>query len=81
VFAAAPPAAGKVTPGMKVLPDGAVMLFTVDRVVPGDAAQLPPGQREMLQQQVAQLRAASEVQALVGALRKKYRVTVVETSL
>lgn len=81
VFAAAPPAAGKSTPGMKVLPDGAVMLFTVDRVVPGDAAQLPPGQREMLQQQVAQLRAASEVRALVNALRRKYRVTVVETSL
>lgn len=81
VFAAAPPAAGQVTPGVEVLADGSIVLFTVDQVVPGDAAQLPPGQREALQQQVKAMQGMDDVQSLVRALRKRYRIEVVEANL
>ena len=81
VFAAAPPAAGARTPGVRVEDDGSIVLFTVDGATPGDAAQLPPGQREVLQQQVERLRGASDVGGVVRELRKRYRVDVVESNL
>lgn len=81
VFAAVPPAEGKVTPGAEVLDDGSIVLFTVDQVIPGDAAQLAPGQRETLQQQVQAMQGANDVRSLVQALRKRYRVEVMEANL
>ncbi|GHA69630.1 SurA N-terminal domain-containing protein [Cognatilysobacter bugurensis] len=80
VFSAAAPAAGTVTPGTEVLPDGSVVLFTVDAVMPGDVATLDPTQRATLQQQLQALQGASDVQALVRALRQRYRIDVVETN-
>ncbi|MFC0677543.1 SurA N-terminal domain-containing protein [Lysobacter korlensis] len=81
LFAATPPAAGKATPGMKVLDDGSIVLFTVDAVLPGDLAQLPPGQREMLKEQIQNMQGMSDVQSLVRQLRRRYKIDVVETIL
>ncbi|MFC3551204.1 peptidyl-prolyl cis-trans isomerase [Lysobacter cavernae] len=81
IFAAQAPAAGKLSPGQAVLSDGRAVLFTVSKVTPGDAATIPPQQREMLQQQVAQIGGADDVKVLVAALRKRVKVTVVERNL
>lgn len=81
VFAARPPAAGKVTPGKAVMDDGRVVLFAVEKVTPGDVRQIEPQQREMLQQQVVQIGGAEAAQELVSALRKRMRIEVIESSL
>ncbi len=81
VFAAAAPASGASTPGVHVVADGSAVLFTVDAVTPGDAAQMPPGQRDMLRQQVEQLRADGEIRSIISGLRKRFRIDVVEANL
>lgn len=81
VFAAAVPAAGKVTPGKAVLPGGNAVLFTVDKVTPGDATQMPAGQRELMREQIARLRADEELKAWIQALRKRIQVNVAEKNL
>lgn len=81
VFAVAAPAAGKVSPGTAVLGDGRIVLFAVSKVAPGDAAQLPPQQRQALQQQIAQMGGMDDMQALVKAMRQKMKVVVVESNL
>lgn len=80
VFSAAPPAPGQVTPGAEVLPDGSIVLFTVDGVTPGDVATLDPAQRATLQQQLQALQGATDVEALVRALRQRYRIDVNEAN-
>ncbi|KRA20158.1 MULTISPECIES: peptidylprolyl isomerase [unclassified Lysobacter] len=81
VFAVAPPAAGKVTPGRAMLPDGRAVLFAVSKVTPGDLAQVPPPQREQMQTQLAQISGADDIKALVAAQRKRMKVTVVDQNL
>src|SRR5690606_39089430 len=81
IFVAAVPAEGKVTPGRQVLADGTTVLFTVDKVVPGNAAELPPQQLEQLQQQLAQIAGSDEAAALVAAMRKDVKVNVIEQNL
>ena len=81
VFAVAPPAAGKVSPGKAVLPDGRAVLFAVSKVNPGDLAQVPPQQREQMQTQLAQISGADDIKALVAAQRKRMKVTVVDQNL
>jgi len=81
IFAAEAPAEGAATAGKQVLDDGAIVLFTVDKVVPGNAADLPVAQREMLQQQLAQVAGADDAQALVSALRQGMEIEVVEKNL
>ena len=81
VFAAQPPAEGKVTPGKSVMDDGRVVLFAVERVTPGDVQQIDPQQREMMQQQVVEMGGAEAAQELVSALRKRMRIEVAESSL
>lgn len=81
VFAAAAPAAGKVSTGKAVLADGRIALFAVSKVTPGNAAQIPPEQRQVLQQQVAQMGGMDDMQALVKAMRGKMKVAVVEANL
>jgi peptidyl-prolyl cis-trans isomerase D len=81
VFAAAAPAAGKVTPGKAVLPGGNVVLFTVDKVTAGDVTQMPPAQREMMRNQMSRFRADEELKVLVQSLRKHMKVNVVEQNL
>ena len=81
IFAAAVPPTGKVTPGKSVLPGGNVVLFTVDKVTPGDIAAMPPAQREQMRDQLAGIAAEEELQALVKSLRKGMKVKVVEQNL
>ncbi|MBA2238638.1 MAG: peptidylprolyl isomerase, partial [Lysobacter sp.] len=80
VFSTQPPAEGQVAPGKRVLPDGRVVLFVVQKVTPGDA-EVDPQQRETLQQQVAEIGGTQAAQSLVSSLRKRMKIEVVETSL
>lgn len=81
IFVAAVPSAGKVTPGKVVLPGGNVVLFTVDKVTPGDIAAMPPAQRDQMRDQLARIAAEEELQSLVKSLRKGMKVEVVEQNL
>ena len=81
IFAVEPPAAGKVSAGHAVLSNGGIVLFAVSQVTPGDIASLPAEQREVLQQQVAQVGGGDDVRALVDSLRKRVKVQVIEQNL
>lgn len=81
IFALPAPAAGKVAAGQAAMPDGRIVLFTVNKVSPGDVAAMPPPQREMLLQQIAQIGGGSDAQALIADLRKRVKVAVVEQNL
>lgn len=81
IFAVPAPAAGKVAAGHASMPDGRIVLFAINKVTPGDVAAMPAQQREQLQQQIAQIGGGDDVQALVSALRKRVKVTVVEQNL
>jgi peptidyl-prolyl cis-trans isomerase D len=81
IFSLDAPADGKSSAGKQVLADGSLVLFTVDRVVPGSAADVPAPQRQMLQQQLAQIAGAEDAQALVSALRGTMEVDVSENNL
>ncbi|QOW18971.1 peptidyl-prolyl cis-trans isomerase [Lysobacter ciconiae] len=67
--------------GSKVLDDGRIVLFTVDKVTPGNAAEFPQEQREMLQQQLGQAAGIDDVQALISSLRKSMKIRVLEENL
>ena len=81
IFAAPGPAEGKPTPGKQVLDDGTIVLFTVDKVVPGNTAEISPEQLSMLRQQLAQVAGADEAQALVTAMRQDMEIEVIEKNL
>ena len=81
IFAAVVPAAGKVTPGKVVLTGGNVVLFTVDKVTPGDIAAMPAAQRDQMRDQLARIAAEEELQSLVKSLRKDMKVKLVEQNL
>lgn len=80
-FEAPPPVEGKPSAGKVALEDGSFVVFVVTRVTPGDPATVPPQERQMLRQQLAQMRGDQASRALVEALRKRMRVTVVEARL
>ena len=67
--------------GSKVLADGRIVLFTVDKVTPGDVAGFPVEQRQMLQQQLGQAAGIDDVQALLAKLRKVMKIRVLEQNL
>lgn len=67
--------------GSKVLDDGRIVLFSVDRVVPGDVAEFPAEQRQMLQQQLGQAAGIDDVQALVAKQRRAMKIRVMEQNL
>jgi peptidyl-prolyl cis-trans isomerase D len=81
IFAAQRPAAGKVTAGKAKLPDGSYAVFAVEKVTEGDLKELPAEQRTMMQQQLAQLGGNSAVQAYIDAMRKRFKVDVMEDRL
>jgi peptidyl-prolyl cis-trans isomerase D len=81
IFAAHMSADGKPVAGDRVLDDGRIVLFTVDKVVPGDIDRFPPEQRQMLQQQLAQAAGIDDVQALLATLRKTMKIKVIEQNL
>ena len=74
IFAVKAPAEGKVTPGQAPMPGGNVVLFTVDKVTPGNAGEMPPARRAMIEKQVSRSAAEDEVKALVQGLRKRVRI-------
>lgn len=80
-FAVPAPAAGKATAGKVVQPDGSVVLFAVTKVTPGSEAEMPPPQREMMQQQLAQVGGMNDVQAWVRELRQRMKVRLNEANL
>ena len=81
IFSAPTPATGKVSAGVAMLPNGSAVVFAVSKVTPGDVATMPPQQREMLQGQIAEIGGSDDVKAMVSAMRKRVKVTVVERNL
>lgn len=81
IFSVQAPADGKATAGKQVLADGRIVLFTVDRVAPGEAADIPAPQRVMMQQQLSQVAGGVDAQALVSTLRSGMEIEVVEDNL
>ena len=63
-----------------MLPDGRALVFVVDAVTPGSAADAG-GDVSALAGQLAQLRGDVDVQALVRAIRRTFRVEVNEANL
>ncbi|TYT25429.1 peptidylprolyl isomerase [Luteimonas viscosa] len=80
-FRAPVPAEGKVSPGKAVLPDGRVVVFTVEKVTPGDAAEAAEEERDMFRQQMAALVGREDADTLLRALRGQMKITVVESNL
>lgn len=81
IFAVAPPAGGKPSPGKTRLADGRMAVFVVTQVTPGKVSDASPEQRVQLQQQLAQVAGTEDAQALVRALRKRLKITVAEDRL
>jgi len=81
LFATPAPAKDKVSAGKVKLEDGSFVVFTVDKINPGDTSKLPEAQREQFRQQVTQLYAGADVQDFVTATRKQFRVDVHEDRL
>jgi peptidyl-prolyl cis-trans isomerase D len=81
IFAAKAPAEGKSTAGKATLDDGRVVLFTVDKVVPGSRAELPAAQLDMLRTQISQMAGYEDGRDLTSALRKRMQVKVIEENL
>ncbi len=81
IFAVHGSAAGASAAGEHVLDDGRIVLFTVDKVVPGDIDGFPPEQRQMLQQQLSQAGGIGDVQALLATLRRAMKIKVNEQNL
>lgn len=81
IFAAQRPADGKPSTGKVALGNGAWAVFSVDKVNEADLSAIPAEQRAMLRQQVAQMDGASATQAYIDAMRKQYKVKVMEDRL
>ncbi len=79
-FSMAPPAAGEKAIGLADLADGDVAVVTVANVRAGDWAALPEADQTTLATILGNLRARSEVQAFMDALRAFYGVTMVDAS-
>lgn len=82
VFTAPVPAPGKPPSlGHAPLPGGAVAVFAVRSMTPGDPKQAQAAERSMLTGQLSQIDGDNAARALVDALRKRSRITVVEDRL
>ncbi len=80
-FSTPAPAEGKVSPGKVRLPDGQVVVFTVNKVVPGNPAEATEQERAMLRTQLAQAHGIDDARAHVAALRKRFDIEVAEDRL
>ena len=81
MFRAAAPDEGGRTPGKTPLADGSMLVFTVDKVIPGDPEEASEQEREMFRQQMASLMGREDADTLLKALRRSMRVSVVESRL
>lgn len=80
-FSTPAPVEGKVSPGKVRLPDGQVVVFTVNKVVPGNPAEATEQERAMLRTQLAQAHGIDDARAHVAALRKRFDIVVAEDRL
>ena len=80
-FRALAPAEGASTPGQVLLADGSAVVFTVDKVTPGDPAEAGEQERAMLRQQLGALLGNEDAEVLQRALRSQMKITVVEAKL
>ncbi|WP_133502050.1 peptidylprolyl isomerase [Cognatilysobacter terrigena] len=71
---------GKVAAGSKVLPDGRALVFVVDTIKPGTAADAG-GDITTLGRQIGQLHGLVDFEAAVRALRHGYKIEVNESNL
>lgn len=67
--------------GFRVLEDGRAVVFVVDRVQPGTLADLPEPQRDAFEQQIAELRGLTDVQAMLKSMRRGMRIEINEANL
>lgn len=81
IFNVPPPAAGKVSAGRTILPDGRAVVFAVTRIIPGNPADATPEQKAQLQQQLTDMAGSDDVEGMVKALRKRAVVTIAEDRL
>jgi peptidyl-prolyl cis-trans isomerase D len=81
LFAAPAPESGKVSAGKVKLDNGSFVVFTIDKINPGDASKMPAPQRDQLRQQITQLYAGADVQDFVAATRKQFKIDVHEDRL
>ena len=81
MFNAPPPAAGKASAGQVTLADGRVVVYAVSRIVPGDPAEAGAAQKQSFQQQLEEVAGQDDLQALVGSLRKRIKITVSDDRL
>ncbi|KAF1721365.1 peptidyl-prolyl cis-trans isomerase [Pseudoxanthomonas wuyuanensis] len=81
IFAAQPPAEGKPSVGKVELGNGTYAVFVVDKVNQADPKEVPAEQRTMLQQQLTQLSGVGATQAYIDAMRKRFKVKVMEERL
>jgi len=80
-FRAPAPADGKPSTGKSPTSDGGMVVFTVDKVTPGNPQEANEQERALLRMQLAAVLGNADVEALRGALRKGMKVTVVESRL
>ncbi|NYZ63988.1 SurA N-terminal domain-containing protein [Luteimonas deserti] len=80
-FRVQPPADGATAPGRVMLGDGSAVVFTVDRVIPGDPAEASEQERTMLRQQLGALLGNEDAEVLQRALRREMKITVNEARL
>ncbi|MCD9027705.1 SurA N-terminal domain-containing protein [Luteimonas sp. BDR2-5] len=80
-FRALAPAEGASTPGKVLLADGSAVVFTVDKVTPGDPAEAGEQERAMLRQQLGALLGNEDAEVLQRALRSQMKITVIEARL
>lgn len=65
----------------RVLEDGRAVVFVVDRAQPGTLADLPAPQRDVFEQQIAELRGLTDVQGMVKSMRRGMRIEINEANL
>lgn len=80
-FRALAPADDATTPGRVMLSDGSALVFTVDRVIPGDPAQASEQERAMLGQQLGALLGSEDAEVMQRALRSEMKITANEARL
>jgi len=80
-FKAPEPAEGEVSTGKIMLEDGAVVVFAVEKVTPGDPAEAQEAERQMFRQQMAGLLGREDADTLLRELRRQMRITVSEAQL
>ncbi|TDK28720.1 peptidylprolyl isomerase [Luteimonas aestuarii] len=81
MFRVPAPEGGVPVPGKAPLPDGGMLVFTVDSVAPGDPAEASEQERTMFRQQMSSLMGNEDADSLLKALRRAMKITVVEARL